>query len=71
VTGRRRAPGILRGFGRLTLDPSPRLRVLRVLRVLRERSGAVTGDGTGVPCPPLPDSAYAPGAVPLGGGASP
>jgi hypothetical protein len=68
VTGRRRVSGILQGFGRLTLDPSPRL---RVLRVLRERSGAVTGDGTGVPCPPLPDSAYAPGAAPLGGEASP
>ena len=57
---RRRWPfRIARGFGYLTLNPSPRL------RRLRERQGEVTGDGSGPPCPLLPESAYPPGAVPL------
>ena len=46
-----------RGFGYLTLDPSPRL------RRLREESARISrGPG---PLPLLPDSAYPPGAVPL------
>lgn len=46
------------GFGYLTLNPSSRL------RRLRGELEAVTGR-PGVPLPPLPDSAYPPGAVPL------
>lgn len=48
-----------RGFGYLTLDPSPRLR--------RLRQGAESASQSPVsgPLPPLPDSAYPPGAVPL------
>lgn len=46
-----------RGFGYLTLAPSPRL------RRLREQPEA-TAPAAG-PLPPLPDSAYPPGAVPL------
>ncbi len=51
-----------RGFSYITLDPSPRL------RRLREEAGAqVTGRpfGPSGPLPPLPSSAYPPGAVPL------
>lgn len=52
---------ILAGFGRLTLDPSPRLRRLREeLEASQPRAA-----WPGVPLPPLPDSAYPPGAVPL------
>jgi hypothetical protein len=42
---------ILRGFGYLTLDPSPRL------RRLRERQPGVR---LARPLPPLPDSCYGP-----------
>ena len=47
------------GFARLTLDPSPRLRRLREESERASRSAWVG------PLPPLPDSAYPPGAVPL------
>lgn len=50
---------LARGFARLTLDPSPRLRKLRE-ESERARPPAWTG-----PLPPLPDSAYPPGAVRL------
>ena len=50
---------LLRGFGYLTLDPSPRL------RRLREESERASQPITWGPLPPLPDSAYPPGAVPL------
>jgi hypothetical protein len=47
---------LLRGAGYLTLDPSPRLRRLRAeLEGQRQRRHL----------PPLPESAYPPGAVPL------
>lgn len=50
----------LAGFRHLTLDPSPRL------RRIRERQEKITARRRrGVPLPPLPESAYAPGAVPL------
>jgi hypothetical protein len=48
---------ILRGFGSLTLDPSPRLRAFRLELERTARPGE--------PLPPLPDSCYPPGAVPL------
>lgn len=48
-----------RGFGYLTLDPSPRL------RRLRERPGRTSPGAPSGWLPPLPDSAYAPGAAPL------
>jgi hypothetical protein len=50
---------ITRGFGYLTLGPPDRLRE-QVERTRTEHPGH-----TGAPCPPLPDSAYPPGAVPL------
>ena len=50
---------LARGFARLTLDPSPRL---RRLRKESEHVGQPNWIG---PLPPLPDSAYPPGAVPL------
>jgi hypothetical protein len=50
---------LTRGFARLALDPSPRLRTLR-----KEPERASRPLWTG-PLPPLPDSAYPPGAVPL------
>lgn len=50
---------LCRGFGYLTLDPSPRLRRLR-----RESERASSPPASG-PLPPLPDSCYPPGAVPL------
>jgi DNA-directed RNA polymerase subunit RPC12/RpoP len=50
---------LTRGFARLTLDPSPRL---RRLREEPERTSPPAWPG---PLPPLPDSAYPPGAVPL------
>ena len=43
---------LLGGFGWLTLDPSPRL---RRLRLEAERDAAARRPG---PLPPLPDSAY-------------
>ena len=49
---------LARGLSYLTLDPSPRL------RGLREQSGHASRPAFG-PLPPLPDSAYPPGAVPL------
>lgn len=48
-----------RGFGYLTLDPSPRL---RRLREESERTSPAAPSGR---LPSLPDSAYPPGAVPL------
>lgn len=53
---------ILRGFGYLTLDPSPRLRRLRERAQddMRVRAGWHAG-----PLPSLPESAYGPDAVPL------
>jgi len=50
---------LARGFARLTLDPSPRL------RRLREEAGCASLPRWFGPLPPLPDSAYPPGAVPL------
>ena len=50
-----------RGFGYLTLGPSPRLRRLR--EELERTASPVAWYGR--PLPPLPDSAYPPGAVPL------
>jgi hypothetical protein len=50
-----------RGFGYLTLDPSPRLRRLREQQEAQARPVATPG----LPLPPLPDGAYPPGAVPL------
>ena len=50
---------LARGFARLTLDPSPRLRRLR-----KESERAARPLWAG-PLPPLPDSAYPPGSVPL------
>ena len=50
---------LARGFARLTLDPSPRL------RRLREQIEADAARWRPGPLPPLPDSAYPPGAVPL------
>lgn len=55
---KRRLAGFLRGFGYLTLDPSACLRRLRL------EPPMVTGR-PGMALPPLPDSAYSPGAVPL------
>jgi hypothetical protein len=53
---------VLRGFGYLTLDPSPRLRRLRE----RAQDDMLVRAGQHVgPLPPLPDSAYGPDAVPL------
>jgi hypothetical protein len=49
---------LARGFGWLTLDPSPRL------RRLREEAEAQVPAPSG-PLPLLPDSAYGPDAVPL------
>lgn len=50
-----------RGFGYLTLAPSPRLRRMR-----EQLEGAQPRIAwPGVPLPPLPDSAYPPGATPL------
>ncbi len=53
---------LTRGFGYITLDPSPRLGRLR-----EEAGTPVTGRPFGPfgPLPPLPASAYPPGAVPL------
>lgn len=48
---------LARGFSYLTLDPSR-------LRRLREESEHASRSPFG-PLPPLPDSAYPPGAVPL------
>jgi hypothetical protein len=59
VKRRRPAGSFLRGFGRLTLDPSPRL------RAAREELELVRVTRLGVPLPPLPESCYPPGAVPL------
>ena len=50
---------LARGFARLTLDPSPRL------RRLREESERASHPPWIGPLPPLPDSCYPPGAVPL------
>lgn len=50
---------LLRGFDYLTLNPAPRL------RRLREQAEAEARSRQPRPCPPLPDSAYGPGAVPL------
>lgn len=47
-----------RGFGYLTLDPSPRLRTIR----LRGERQAMLRRG---PLPPVPDYCYGPDAVPL------
>jgi len=51
---------ILQGFGYLSLDPSPRLRRMREDLEAQPRMA-----WPGVPLPPLPESAYPPGAVPL------
>jgi hypothetical protein len=48
-----------RGFRYLTLNPSPRL------RRLREEQSQASGPPPWGPLPPVPDSAYPPGAVPL------
>jgi hypothetical protein len=59
---------LLRGFGYLTLDPSPRL---RRMRESLQNSPETAADGSrfcaypGQALPPVPDSAYAPGSVPL------
>ena len=53
---------LARGFARLTLDPSPRL---RRLREQIEADAARWRTPPFGPLPPLPDSAYPPGAVPL------
>jgi hypothetical protein len=58
---RRRLGAAFRGFGYLTLDPSPRLRRLREQSEAQMRRTARYGQ----PLPPLPDSAYPPGATPL------
>lgn len=50
-----------RGFGYLTLDPPPRLRRLREEAERGRQPGPVPFG----PLPPLPDSAYPPGAVAL------
>jgi hypothetical protein len=50
---------LARGAGHITLDPSPRLRRLR-----EEQQARIRRPPYG-PLPPLPDSAYPPGAVPL------
>jgi hypothetical protein len=50
--------GLFRGAGYITLDPSPRL------RKMREQAGR-DAPARLMPLPPLPDSAYPPGAVPL------
>lgn len=56
---------LARGFARLTLDPSPRLRRLREESERAQRSGPQWRWSHPAPLPPLPDSAYRPGAVPL------
>jgi len=55
---------LTRGFGHLTLDPSPRLRRLRE-RLEAEQAARPPLRCPAGPLPPLPDSAYPPGAVPL------
>lgn len=59
---------LLRGFGYLTLDPSPRL---RRLRTSLQNPPEMATDGSrlcrypGRPLSPLPDDAYEPDSVPL------
>jgi hypothetical protein len=52
---------LTRGFGHVDLGPSPRLRRMR-----EEQEAAMRSARPGEPLPPLPDSAYPPGAVPPG-----
>lgn len=56
---------LMSGFGRLTLDPSQRLRRIREQQEAESRAVSGWPGGPFGALPPLPDSAYPPGAVSL------